>query len=398
MCPAVLAAVAPLLLGSAAVAGAVDAPGHVTETGLVRLQRGLELLERGEPREAALEFERAAETDPELAPLALYNAAVAYARAGDRKAAAERARQVLALDPHPLAARSARELLDRVEARRWSLRGHLGLLWDDNVSQREADVSSGRSDGAGVVDLGGTYRLLEDSLVDLETAYDFSQTAYFQESDFDLQSHGFGLSASRGLGPVEGAFDYGYTLATLGGDWFLGFHEIAPSIGFAPARGWHAAAGPRLIVKSFDDSARDALQSGFAFDGYVFPNLISERFPVGSYGVLGLGFQHEDADAAEYDFLGLSLRTGLHLPFSIASVGHELDLSYRLRWQDYSHLTPSIGRKRLDEIHTTRLRLSRDLGETLKLRLEYRFVHSDSNLPAVDYDQNTLSLGLAFAL
>ncbi len=393
---AVPAVIASLLLGGAA-AGAAHA-SEDAEAGLASLQLGLALLESGKPRQAALAFERAAELDPELAPLALYNAAVAYANAGDLASAARRARDVLALDPHPLAARSARQLLEQVEGRRWSLRGQLGLLWDDNVSQREADVSSGRSDGAGVVDLGASYRLLQDAAFDLEAGYDFSQTAYFHESDFDLQSHGFGLSAARGLGPVEGVFDYRYSLATLGGDWFLGFHELSPSLEFAPAPGWHALVGPRLLVKSFEDSARDALQSGLGVDGYFFPNQVSERFPVGSYAAVGLGFQHEDAAAAEYDFTGFGLRVGLHLPFALGSVGHEVDVSYRLRWQDYAHRTPAIGQERLDAIHTTRLRLSRDLGELLKLRLEYQFLRSTSNLPTVDYDQNTLSLGLAFAL
>jgi tetratricopeptide (TPR) repeat protein len=369
------------------------------DDGLAELQLGLATLAEGDARAAARHFDRAAEVDPELAVLALYNAGVAYERAGDRGRAAARAQQVLQLDPHPEAARSAQLLLERVEAwHPWRLAGSFGLLYDDNVSQSEVDVSSGRADGAGVIELGGSYRLLEDSLHRLETSYDFYQTAYFHESDFDLQSHDFGVSGGRVVGPVEAVLDYRYSVATLGGDFFLGFHQLSPSLEFAPRPGWYSVVGPRVVVKSFDDSLRDAVQSGFAADTYFFPQVLWEPVPTGSFGTLGLGFQSEDAEGAEFDYTGVGLRAGIHLPFPVAGTEHALDFTYRFRWRDYANVTPSIGVTRLDAVHGTRLRLSRAVGAIARLRLDYEFTRSDSNLPSMDYDQNAVSLSLGFSL
>jgi tetratricopeptide (TPR) repeat protein len=401
------AVLAPPLLGVGA-AHAADPPAAAgverplaadAAAGLTELQLGLDAMKERRARVAARHFERAAELDPDLAILALYNAGIAWERAGDRERAAELARQVLALDPHPRAARSAQELLDRAGAwRPWSLDGSFGLLYDDNVSQREADVSSGRGDGGAVIELGGSYRLLDDSLHRLEAGYDFSQSAYFHESDFDLQGHGFGVTGSRIVGPVEAVLDYRYSLATLGGDWFLGFHQISPSVELAPADGWYAVAGPRWIAKSFDDSRRDALQSGVAADAYFFPQVLAEWVPGGSFATLGLGFQSEDADGAEFDYAGFGLRSGLHLPFPLGGTEHALDLSYQLRWRDYENPTPSIGVPRLDGVHGVRLRLARRIHGIAWLRLDYEFTRSASNLPSMDYDQNAVGASLAFSL
>ena len=91
----------------------------------------------------------------------------------------------------------------------------------------------------------------------------------------------------------------------------------------------------------------------------------------------------------------MRLRTGIHAPVLDL---FEVDLRYRFRLRDYTQETPSIGKQRLDKIHTAGARLTRELGLGFEVQLEYEYENSDSNLPSADYDQNHLRLRFRWVL
>jgi hypothetical protein len=333
-----------------------------------------------------------------MAQIALYNLGVAHSRAGNARAAREALRRAIDVDPNAPTARHARGLLDRVEQtavrqRPWRVSAFAGLLYDDNVLVTEADRVSDETDAAGVFELSGGYRLVDRELWQLEAGYDFYQSAYLDESDFNFQVHSASLRGSRAAGAFDATLGYRYTLSTLGGDRFLDIHELRPALELAPSMRWYVILGPALRLKEFDEEPdRDAFQASFGAENFFF--FRQNR----AWVQLGFALEHENADASRYDHDGIALRTGLHLPFRMFAAEHELDVVYRLRVRDYEGVTPSIARERDDRIHTARVRVSRRLSRSSEVRLEYEYENSDSNLPSADYRQNNILLSIGFEL
>jgi Tfp pilus assembly protein PilF len=369
-----------------------------TEPDLVRarLYLGLAELAAGDTAAATAQFEQiASDTDPEYAQIAFYNLGMAYLEAQEPESARQALEQAGRIDPESAIGRRALSLAAEVpRPRRWSVSGDLGFLYDDNVSAAQADLSSGEGDGAFAGELSGEYRLVDSAAFDLEAGYDFYQTAYFRLNDFNQQLHGFHLDASREIWGVDAGLGYRYTLSLLGGDRFLDIHEVRPSFGRALLTHWYAVLTPRLNVKKFhDDAPRNATGGGFTFDNFLFLDGFQ------SYGILGVGFDGDDAKGAEFDFLGLAARVGLRHPFVLNLLGENhlrLELDYAFRLRDYRNITPSIGAKRHDKLHVARFRLARRISEHTEVRLDYEHTTSDSNLPSIDYGQNLVGMSFAF--
>jgi hypothetical protein len=144
-------------------------------------------------------------------------------------------------------------------------------------------------------------------------------------------------------------------------------------------------------VKTFhQESRRNAVGGGLGLDNYLFLN--GSR----SYGIFGVRADAEDARGAEFDHVGFAMRAGVRHPFSILEGAHRFEFDYAFRLRDYQNITPSIGAKRNDLIHTARFRLARSITRHTEVRLDYEYTHSDSNLPSIDYRQNVV--GMSFAL
>lgn len=362
---------------------------------------GLAALDLKDVPAAQLAFDTAASVDPELKQLAGYNRAVSEIQQGDLRAAEATLERVIEMDPESVTATHARLLIERLRARahavpeprRWSLWGNLGLLYDDNVSARAADVSSGIPDGGGLVELSGAYRLFDRGATELEVGYDFFQTAYFDLSDFNLQIHGFSIDGTHEVGPGDLSLGYRYNLSTLGGDRFLDIHEARLGYGISISPSIYSTFTPRFLAKNyFEDSARDALQGAILWDNFIF---FGEG---GTYLRIGARPQLEDARAPEFDYWGISGVAALDAPFETPLGAALLRLSYRFQLRDYQNVTPSIGEKRRDRIHVAGARFEHNVVGNVWLRVEYEYTLSDSNLPSIDYRQNVVALTATFSL
>lgn len=355
--------------------------------------------------------------DPDLEQLALLRLGRVRALAGKRDAAREAFERATFLDPpSPLAARAWAEMqaLDR-EPRSWSLSAAAGLVFDDNVTQSELDVTTDQSDQAGQLELEGTWepplpRRLRDLSLELELGYGFFQTLYFDTEDLDLQSHAMSASLSRPFGSGNASLSYLYSLSTLGGDRFLDLQDVRLSYGRPLMPAWYATLGPALQVKRFEeDTERDALVgslgtlqlfdlSGGAWDRYL---------------LLGVDGELEDADGRQFDARGLSAQAALHWIWVLGERVVPFDLRYRYRLRDFLHDTvlvaatatdPAITTSRRDSIHSLRAGASFDLyrfatpGVDVSLELEYEFEDATSDRPSADYTQNVVTLLLRFAL
>jgi tetratricopeptide (TPR) repeat protein len=368
---------------------------------------GLAALDLNDVAAAQHAFDTARSVDPELTQLAEYNRAVAEIQGGDLRAAERTLEQTIELDPESIEARHARLLLERVRARadaipepkRWSLWGNLGLLYDDNVSSRAADVSTGIPDGGGLVELSGAYRLFDRGATELEVGYDFYQTAYFDLSEFNLQIHGLWIDGIHQIGPGDLNLGYRYNLSTLGGDRFLDIHDARLGYGLPVSHSISTTLNARFLAKNYKNAAvrvrgmpRDALQGAILWDGFIF---FGES---GTYLWLGAYPKLEDARAPELDYRGVACRAQLRIPFGTPLGRARLDLGYGFQLRDYQNVTPSIGEKRDDRIHLARARLGHTIVKNVWLQLEYEYTRSKSNLPSMDYRQNVVALTATFSL
>jgi tetratricopeptide (TPR) repeat protein len=365
----------------------------------VRLFLGLARLGLDDASGAAEEFERVGDYPAGFRQIALYNLGIAHLRGREQLAARRSLIAATRLDPESVTGRRAAALLAETRptavaapSRRWDLSGSAGAFYDDNVTSSENDVSTNVGDGGVAFELAGAYRLLDSPSLRVETGYDFYQSAYFDLDDFNQQIHGVGIDASRSFGEADAGISYRYNLSLLGNDFLLGLHEVRSRLAFSPRPGWYAVAWPRFRAKHHEDSRRSSIQGAIGTDQFFF---IGDG---GTYALLGLSFETEDAEGAEFDYLGFSGRTGIRRPFKLLGGNYRAEIDYRFQLRNYTNVTPSIGSKRRDRVHAGRFRLVRNLTEEIEMHLDYDLVGSDSNLPSIDYLQNVVTLSIGFAL
>jgi tetratricopeptide (TPR) repeat protein len=357
---------------------------------------GLSHKELGDPDKAIPYFERAAQADPDYRQLAWYQIGVAHSKAGRPDRARGALERSIEVDPSSETADSAREFLTVVERqeskRRWSLSAAAGFEYDDNVGTSETDTTTSEGDGAGTVELSGSYALLDQPGRELEVGYDFFQSAYLDLEDFNLNSHSFSVLGSQEFWKLDTGLAYRFTTTRLGNERFLDLSSFSPSLGFLPHPRWYVNARWEFQNKNFHDNpGRDAHQTAAGLDQYFF--FMQHR----AWGALGYRLENENADRAEFDYRGHVLRASLHVPVEQLGPDGIVELSYQYTTRDYDELTPSIGVERDDRRQAVGLRIERRVADALLARLRYQYVDADSNLPSADYSQNVVGLSFEYA-
>jgi tetratricopeptide (TPR) repeat protein len=356
---------------------------------------GIAYYELGRHEEAEEQLERAVQLDPADAGAYLF-LGLARWKQGETEPARQALERAIALEPGSPTAVDARELLQAIErgevrSKPWSLYGWVGAEYDDDVSRSEVDATSGEKDVALVIELGGAYALVDRPLWQLEVAYDFYQSLYADEDDFDLQSHSLSLDGTRELGPVNAGLGYRLVFSTLDGDDFLDIRALRPSLGMLILPSWYVDLSFELQDRDFDQSARDSDRKRLGIANYLF---------VQDWGRLSFGYHRldENADGPEFDYDGYELSLGLQAFFSISDRELELDTVFEYLDRDYDNITPSIGRKRDDRRKTLRIGVARGLDGVGEVRLDWERIDADSNLPSADYRQNVIRLSVGVDL
>ncbi len=366
------------------------------ENGPAHLFLGLSYQRLGRFDDSIASFERAAKHDSSFEQLALYNIGLSHLETLQFLHARESLERSVAVDPNSDTADSARTLLRVVDSEEkdqkpFSLSGRIGLEVENNVTVPELDASTGQSDVAGIFELAGALRVLDEPDYEVELAYDFYQSVYADVTDANLQSHTFAIDGTRDAKGADVGLSYRFTYATLGGDDFLKLHNVFPTLGYSVLPNWYMIFGYNYQSKDFDiDSDRDANHHALAIDNFWF--LRGGKTSVS----LGYRLQKEDTDGSEFEYLGNLLTARFKTSASIGGFDFDTTAFFQYQSRDYDNETASIGTKRDDDRYTVGLGFGKNLSRIIRARLNYQYFNSDSNLSDADYEDHTVTMSLGF--
>jgi tetratricopeptide (TPR) repeat protein len=351
-------------------------------------------------------FIRAGDRDPALwVPASYYRGIVDYQQGRVSEASAH-FEVVVNERPDSEMGREAAAFLTKIRTggrKRYQLYATAGLQYDSNVSlapdEEIIDIGTGESiseeaDGRASISVGGVYAPWRTEHTELSVGYEFFQTLYFEETEFNLQDHRatvqfWGNWRQLDLG-VLGYYDYYF----LDLDSFLQEGTVLPWVTFS----WGAAGETELFyrmrVHDFFGMDLSRLRNGFNH-----ATGIHQQIPIGGprrYVVFGFEYQHEDPDNSDgqvfgYDALQGDAGISWTFPWDIAT-----DLVYAFRHQQYisesADLEDPLGLTRRDELHRVIFSATKRLNEYLSLSVGYFGSFSDSNKSSFEYQRHLASV------
>ena len=267
----------------------------------------------------------------------------------------------------------------------------LGAEYDSNVSLDEGDINSHLGDAAVTLGANVDLRVIDTKPLRLRLGYGFDLTTHQDLEDFDLEIHQLTASASLRAGKASLGMDYRYAHVRLDRDGFLDLHFVSPSIsGFVSKNGF-ARLGATYTRKAYRTSTKlDANTLQLTADFYRF---FSKR-----KGYVALGIRHdaENAGGPEFDYRANQASVRAQIPFRAIKTAIRLQLSYAYGERDYRNVTPSIGERRREKRSTYGISLDAALTKRLSFRPALRFVDRQSNVPAFDYREHTVTTELRY--
>ncbi|MBP6012556.1 MAG: hypothetical protein KBA31_10045 [Alphaproteobacteria bacterium] len=291
------------------------------------------------------------------------------------------------------------------ESQSWWLDLEGGLEATDNVAGNPAaddpDNNSGQSDIAATIELDAGYKFVDTDTTRIEVGYDFYQSLYQDQNDFNYRSHNPTFNAWTKTNGLKLGFTYGYLNSIYGEDapfeQKLSQHSFSPSVAAYLSDVVYLSVFYRYLDKNYDDlnNSRDANTHQGGADLYYYFDK-----PKRGYVSLGAGFTSEDTRSVAFDYDGYAARAAVQFPVDVFGKQGRLRFSYAYQRRDYDDPTSTpdvlVG-PREDNRHTLRAKLELDITDDLKGLAEYRYVNRESNLVTADYQENVGSLGLRFS-
>lgn len=267
-----------------------------------------------------------------------------------------------------------------------------GVQYDSNVAVLDLDTSANAGDVAALLELGASYRTRQPGPVGLQVGYNYSQTMHEDFGAFDVGIHRASANLSLDLDKLDAGAMVQYAHALLDGDEFLVLTQYSPYVS--------KLIGSRLFLRfayAYSDKdfatnpGRDARADSVSADSFVFLNGLD------TYLVFGLRHDVEDALDAQFDYTGHRLRAQLvkRVPAGQRKLTLKAQLRYELR--DYDNPTLSIGERRNDRRYQLEVTGDLPIGDRVIASMGYKRADNRSNLPAVDFDEDVLSVNFRAA-
>ncbi|WLE97915.1 MAG: tetratricopeptide repeat protein [Candidatus Electrothrix communis] len=364
------------------------------ESGEAHFFTGLALQGDGQFDKSISHLNRAMMLDPDYAQMALYYIGRAYFKTGQHQLAQKHLQQSAAIDPTSAIGQAAEELAagqaGRGSDRRWWLRAEIGYEYNDNLTVAETDTVSDEEDHAAIVEISGGLKLLAQP-IEAEITYDLYQSLYSEYSQFNMQSHRGGISASHDFSSWDFSLGYDYTYISLDGDEFMQTQSVMPMVGLSVAD-LYVNTSYIWQTKDFlndEDDRRDAQNYSGGMDFYLPSFKMIEMVNV------GIRYESEGAEDEELDYTGPVLSGSLRfaVPWGIT-----IRPFYKYQLKQYENMTLDLGEEREDIKQTLGVTMTKKLPYSLKVKGSYKYMDSDSNYSSSDYRENTVFLSLTYSL
>jgi hypothetical protein len=265
-----------------------------------------------------------------------------------------------------------------------------GLLYDDTLAVVELDEVLETGDTAVVLDLDVDYEKRFEQGTDLRLGYSLSQRSYFNETEFNLQTHNVSLNVKQNFENFDLGLETYHVHSRLDSEEFLNFTHISPYFTRFLTRKLYLRGSYFYRDKTFEDNpGRDGSVNAVDADLYYFFDSIRH------YVVAGYRYEDEDTLDPSFDFTAnqVQLRYVRRLDL-YGNLPSRLRLDWRYEDRDYSSVTPSIGERRDEQRQRWRARMDLPINQNLTALLTYQYVSQDSNLPSADFNENRFEVQL----
>lgn len=276
-------------------------------------------------------------------------------------------------------------------AKPWWLKLSAGASYDDNVNLSVLDLKSGKGDGIGNFGLSTGYKLVDSESSRLAISYDFSQSLHAKLTNFNIQSHEFGLSGTTSMGGATLGLSYSFYHLLLAGRSFLDMHVANPSVSGFVLPHIYVRGSYFYYRKSFYTvPGRDASNQQPDLTVFYFFNGAK------SYVSMDSHYEIEKTSAPEYDYKGYAIGVKMQNPVDFGATTVDFQAGYTYLHRSYENITPSIGAKRFENRSTVRFATEIPLPDRFALAIDYRYMNRDSNLLITKYSENVIGSTLSY--
>lgn len=257
-----------------------------------------------------------------------------------------------------------------------------GVEYDSDVGLVELDRKSGEADSATIATAGLDMTVTTGNPLSLRFAYDYSDTAYRQFSEFDLGLHHGHAEIMLNSRRFDASIATDRYEGVLNGDHYLALTQYSPSVSTFLGSRVYARGAFIASSKTYDDlSSRNASSGALRLDTYVLLDGMNR------YVSLGWQQAREDAVDAELDFDSVQFALGYGQKITLPLMELMLKANTRYEQRNYRNVTGSIDAHRKD----TRLRgsLVAAIPFTDHIKLEGAIERADnrSNLDSAAVDK-----------
>ncbi len=396
----------------------------VTQDPLLHYYAGLSAAARQAEAQAAEQFLRAGELDPEWAADPRYRRAAAlHADGRMQEAVAQWQSAVEGGGETAPSVRPVSAAMPSLPSKRWSAAFGVSTQYDSNVVLLPGGTSppggstgiSRKDDFVTVLTGSGEYRMVQTDTWTVGAGYGFYQNLHARLSDFNVQDHTPTLYVQRRFGLAQLRLQYLLDYVTVGGDAYLLSNALQSTLTLPESARTFTQAFVRYQYKDFKTFRDDQLgvPVNQTRDGVNWMVGVMQywQFAEGR-GQLRGGYTF-DRDAtgggdvsqaqpgrptnADWSYHGHRLSVGAwYRPLEATTVQASFDY-YRQNYRNANSFSFSGTTVREDNVYALTGSVVRDLQSWLWLGFQYSFTRDQSNVAAFDYTRHIVSLTLGGA-
>ena len=262
----------------------------------------------------------------------------------------------------------------------------IGAEYDDNITVDALDLTSQQGDGAALIEGAIEYDFINNEDNSFTFGYNFSQNIHFEQTEFDLQTHGATLEATTKLQDINLGIAYNFYDISLGNEDFLQMHILRPS--------FYTMITPKtLFIGGYEYLKQNFQQPSLIFrDSDRHSADLKTYFLLGNGRTINIGYKlsNNNAVASQLDYWGHIFDVGFKLPFE-AIEGSKFTARYRYNQKNYTNITPILDEKRKDKRHSIRAAFELPMMDQFTAMLQYEFIDSTSNFRSLVYSNHLFS-------